>query len=44
MLCIRGINLEFNSNKVSRIGMDTLDVPVELSMGFKLSSAIQLEM
>jgi hypothetical protein len=36
--------MEFNLNKVSRIGIDTLDVPVELSMGFELPSAIQLEM
>jgi hypothetical protein len=35
MFCIRGINLEFNLNKVARIGIDTLDVPAELSMGFK---------
>jgi hypothetical protein len=37
MFCIRGINLEFNLNKVLRIGMDTLNVPAELSMGFKTS-------
>jgi hypothetical protein len=37
MFCIRGINLEFNLNKVPRIGMDTLNVPAELSMGFKTS-------